>query len=75
MPTVERPPGLALTGANLLSHKLDMMDKLLKAVAASASQAQVTAKQEPEEPQSLLEQKWVNVRHKKSVQIQLKKLE
>ena len=27
-----------------------MMDKLLKAVAASASQAQVTAKQEPEEP-------------------------
>lgn len=50
LPTVERPPGLALTGANLLSHKLDMMDKLLKAVAASASQAQVTAKQEPEEP-------------------------
>jgi len=48
---VERPPGLALTGANLLSQKLDMMDKLLKAVAASASQAQVvTAKQEPVEP-------------------------
>lgn len=48
---VERPPGLALTGANLLSQKLDMMDKLLKAVAASASQAQlVTAKQEPMEP-------------------------
>ena len=48
---VERPPGLAMTGANLLSQKLDMMDKLLKAVAASASQAQVvTAKQEPEEP-------------------------
>ena len=47
---VERPPGLALTGANLLSQKLDMMDKLLKAVAASASQAQVvTAKQEPVE--------------------------
>ena len=51
MPMVERPPGLALTGANLLSQKLDMMDKLLKAVAASASQAQVvTAKQEPVEP-------------------------
>ena len=51
MPMVERPPGLALTGANLLSQKLDMMDKLLKAVAASASQAQVvTAKQEPMEP-------------------------
>merc|ERR1719341_3049539 len=51
LPMVERPPGLALTGANLLSQKLDMMDKLLKAVAASASQAQVvTAKQEPVEP-------------------------
>ena len=51
MPMVERPPGLALTGTNLLSQKLDMMDKLLKAVAASASQAQVvTAKQEPAEP-------------------------
>jgi hypothetical protein len=53
-PALERlqsPAGLPLSGANLLSRKLDMMDKLLKAVAASASLS-LPPKQEPDQPPS-----------------------
>ena len=53
-PALERtqPPAcLPLSGANLLSRKLDMMDKLLKAVAASASMS-LPPKQEPDQPPS-----------------------